>query len=329
VTTSLLFALVLAQAQPHPLPPLPRPQHTLPLPQTPVRVRPHGPVHAPTVWPAIDDDALTAVLATDVDVDLNARLVHASQPLVGAPYVLSPLGEGPGTAPDPDPRFRTDAFDCTTFVETALALAFSHDATEARRTLDVIRYVDGVPTFETRRHFPEAQWLPGLVQLGVLHEITREVGGDDVIVATKTLDATAWHIAMKRPGTPQLDDAHVPMGTTHLDVWPLAQALAHPERIPAGTVLNVVRTDVARAPVRISHQVLILDVNGTRVVRHAADRIYHHVVDEPLAHFLKRQRGYQDWPVVGFALFQVTRPTHALVTSSPKVEPTPAPATAR
>ena len=325
MTTSLLLALALAHAQPHPLP---RPQHALPMPQTPVRVRPHGTVQAPSAWHAIDDDGLNAVLASDVDVDMNARLVHASQPLVGAPYVLSPLGEGPGAMPDADPRFRTDAFDCTTFVETAMALAFSHDATEAQRTLDDIRYMDGEPTFEKRRHFPEAQWLPGLVQLGVLHEITRDVGGDDVIVATKTLDAAAWHIAMKRHGTPQLDDAHVPMGTTHLDVWPLEQALAHPERIPAGTVLNVVRTDVARAPVRISHQVLILDVNGTRVVRHAADRIYHHVVDEPLVHFLKRQHDYKDWPVVGFALFQVTRPAHPLVTSSPTAKPASVPSSA-
>ena len=56
------------------------------------------------------------------DSTLLDRLIYLSDPFVGAPYVVSPLGEGAGE--DTDPRIRFDAFDCTTFVETTMALLF-------------------------------------------------------------------------------------------------------------------------------------------------------------------------------------------------------------
>jgi hypothetical protein len=67
----------------------------------------------------------------------GARAVRATAPVVGAPYLLSPLGEGAG--PDPDPRFRLDAFDCMTFVETAVALGSASSLEEGRRALDDVR----------------------------------------------------------------------------------------------------------------------------------------------------------------------------------------------
>lgn len=69
---------------------------------------------------------------------------------MGARYVLDPLGEC--TAPDADPLIRFDAFDCTTFVETVLA---GGDV----KTLNKIRYRNGVVSFENRNHFIESEWL--------------------------------------------------------------------------------------------------------------------------------------------------------------------------
>ena len=57
-----------------------------------------------------------------------ARAVAGTAPLLGRRYLLSALGEG--TGPDPDPRFRLDAFDCVTFVETAIALGNAASAAE-------------------------------------------------------------------------------------------------------------------------------------------------------------------------------------------------------
>src|SRR5512147_642920 len=84
------------------------------------------------------------------------RAVWASGLLVGAPYRVSPLGEGSGI--DRDPRFRLDAFDCQTLVETAIALGNARSVAEARVLLDDLRY-EGPPDFQHRNHYVEAQWL--------------------------------------------------------------------------------------------------------------------------------------------------------------------------
>ena len=70
---------------------------------------------------------------------------------VGKPYVNNPLGEG--VVPDSDPIIRFDAFDCTTFVETALA---DGDIDK----LNHIRYKDGTVNFLNRNHFIESEWIP-------------------------------------------------------------------------------------------------------------------------------------------------------------------------
>src|SRR5205807_1023124 len=84
-----------------------------------------------------------------------ARAEAVSGFLLGRPYVLSPLGEGGGL--DKDPRFRLDAFDCVTYVETVIALANAKSVEEARALIDDIRY-DGPPDFDHRNHYVEAQW---------------------------------------------------------------------------------------------------------------------------------------------------------------------------
>ena len=43
-------------------------------------------------------------------------------------------------------------------------------------------------------------------------------------------------------------------------------------------------------------------------LRHAADRMYHSVVDEPLGEILARISLYQKWPVQGINLLKITRP---------------------
>ena len=75
---------------------------------------------------------------------------YIGQEYLGAKYLSNPLGEG--LPPDSDPIFRTDAFDCTTFVETAMA---NGDVD----VLTKIRYKDGQIDFLNRNHFIESDWL--------------------------------------------------------------------------------------------------------------------------------------------------------------------------
>lgn len=248
---------------------------------------------------APNDAAIAVVVKAPWRADLNARLLDVTAPFLDAPYVLSPLGEGSGV--DADARLRFDAFDCTTFVETALALALGQDLDDSREILDHLRYQNGSVHFTTRRHFPEAEWIPDLTKAGLLVDITRQVGGTSVTVESKKLDATVWHRA-KHEGLPKLDDARIPSGVFSLDVWPLDEAAAHPERIPAGTLLHLVRVDFPSVPVRVSHQGIVVDKDGHKVLRHAADRMHHRVVDEPLERFFSRMKQYGKWPVRGVHL---------------------------
>lgn len=256
--------------------------------------------------------ALAAAFVAPADADVDARVkapkkaiadrvVDVTDPFVGAPYALSPLGEGKGNKPDEDPRVRFDAFDCTTFVETAMALTLADNLDEAKKLLDVIRYQNGEATYLKRRHFPEAEWIPELTQMGFLKNITRDVGGADVVVQSKKIDLAVWKKSSNEH-TPKLPDDRIPNGTFSLDVWPLAKAKAGADKIPAGTIMHIVRVDFSNEPVRVSHQGIVIVKNGKRYMRHAADRLYHHVVDEPLDHFFHRMEQYTLWPVAGVHL---------------------------
>lgn len=255
--------------------------------------------------PPSDEAILERIRAARESDALADRLRVVSDPFLGAPYALSPLGEGEGQ--DPDPRIRYDAFDCTTFVETTVALALADDVDEARALLDYIRYRGGQPGFLARRHFPEAEWIPELEQLGFLEDITREVGGDAVVVEKKRLDVAVWE-RRKRPSHLELPAERIPQGEFALDVWPLDVARAEQKKIPPGTLLNLVRVDFKSVPVRVSHQGLVIEKNGKLYLRHAADRMFHSVVDEPLDHFFLRMQKYKKWPVAGVNLARLKEP---------------------
>ncbi len=151
---------------------------------------------------APSDAIVSALVEAPAGDDVGARLEAVTRPFLDAPYVLSPLGEGPGAVVDADPRLRFDAFDCTTFVETALALALSSSMSQAQSTLDEIRYRGAQARFENRRHFPEAEWIPELRAAGLIEDITRAVGGDDVVVETKQLSPTAPSLSTSGPSRP-------------------------------------------------------------------------------------------------------------------------------
>jgi len=232
------------------------------------------------------------------------RASFASALLVGAPYRLSPLGEGSGI--DPDPRFRLDAFDCVTFVETAMALGSARTVAEAARLLDDVRY-DGPTDYQHRNHYVESQWVPALVRKGWLEPVTRSIGGDGAVRTVKRLDTATWDLA-RRSGhvVSGLEPGNVPVGEFALDVLPLDRLGAIAPRIPDGTVLLVVREDRASRPSRVTHMGLVVErPDGSRAFRHASDVPgVERVRDEPLEAFARRA-ARQRWKIVGVSLYRM------------------------
>jgi hypothetical protein len=234
------------------------------------------------------------------------RAVWATSLLLGAPYLASPLGEGPGAAPDPDPRFRLDAFDCTTFVETALALGAAASTEEAARLLDDVRY-DGPPGYARRNHYVESQWLPVLLRKGWLAPAGAEVTGGASVQVVKRLDGAAWAAAERAGRTvPGIPAPALPAGEFALPVVPLRALPGVAPRIPEGTVLLVVHEPVPSRPSVVSHMgIVVVRPDGSRALRHASDVPgVMRVRDEPLEAFARRV-ARQRWKVAGVSLYRI------------------------
>lgn len=116
--------------------------------------------------------ALCGCTATPQNFDIGKQYL-------GAKYISSPLGEG--KAPDTDPLIRTDAFDCTTFVETVLA-----DGNVDKLTK--IRYQNGKVDFLYRNHFIETDWLKNNSDL--VENVSSEYGKTSI--RKVTIDKQSW-----------------------------------------------------------------------------------------------------------------------------------------
>lgn len=90
--------------------------------------------------------------------DLARRVVHLGRKNIGQPYEIFLLGEFPYELYDPDPIYCLARSDCLTFCEHTFAMALSDDWWSFLRTLQRIRYRDGVIGMLTRNHFTIADW---------------------------------------------------------------------------------------------------------------------------------------------------------------------------
>ena len=244
---------------------------------------------------AMPEAELDAHIAEAHRLPLPARIERLSALFVGVPYGEFPLGDDVG--PEKGPRWRVDAVDCQTFVETVLAMANARTLEQARSILDDIRYREPPASFTNRNHFTEAQWLPVNAAKGYLIDEVPKLE-PHAPVEKLTLRRAEWTqvSALKR-----LADAAIPEGTFEVRYIPLAEAKQRADRVAPGSILMVVREPSERI-VRISHMGLVVDTPKGRVVRHASSGKERAVIDMPFAEFVDRQGEYRKWKVVGFAL---------------------------
>lgn len=228
------------------------------------------------------------------------RVASISESLLGKPFADGPLGEGKDGEFDSDPLWDSQKFDCTTYVETVLARAISTSSEEIKSNLNRIRYRGGVVSYETRNHFPDADWIPNNTWL--LEDITERITApaerdESVTVISKAgwyAKATADRI--KRPDLSDeeratlLADLRV-RGEGFVDEevrvpYIKLSALFDSEgnftgddifnAIPNVAVMNIVRPNwnlktVAGTNMSISHQgILIRKADGLIYLRHAS-----------------------------------------------------------
>jgi hypothetical protein len=258
---------------------------------------------APSLDPAVPARVASALRAAPAG---GPRAATATRALVGAPYVTSPLGEGSG--PDPDPRFRLDAFDCMTFVETAVALGSAGSLAEAERALDDVRYA-GAPSLAGRNHEVLSQWIPANVAKGWIADVGAAIAGGRARRETKTFTRESWG-AVRAAGRAiaGLPRARLPLGTFAVDAVSPEDVPAIAERVPEGAIAFVVRVDQPDRATRITHAGLVVrGPRGEVRVRHAtSSKGVVRVIEEPIGRFLKREgQAYPRWPVAGVAFFEI------------------------
>ena len=95
-----------------------------------------------------------------------------------------------GSGPDADPPARYDTFDCLTFLEEILALAFAGDPVSAPVFRRALRYKDGEVDYTKRHHFMMAQWVPENIASGFVTDITHTLGETHRI--EKTVTPQVW-----------------------------------------------------------------------------------------------------------------------------------------
>ncbi len=217
------------------------------------------------------------------------RIQEFSKIFLNIPYQADPLGEGSLGEFDQDPLFRFDAFDCTTYVETILALALSESENEFKAKINDIRY-NSSPSFLNRNHFISLDWIDD--NKNILKDITSELS-PNYKTKTTTINKPNWYKKMGENRIQGFDISHTEMLIKLKNLRSLSQKVSSEKstidyitideviensfinKIPNGSIINVVRpswnlTNAIGTRLHISHQgILIRNSKGT-FLRHAS-----------------------------------------------------------
>lgn len=265
-----------------------------------------------SLWAGPREEAADILLRFEGETSVTKRLDVISKLFVGLPYGKGgPLGEGPEGKYDQDPLYRFDTFDCTTYLETIMALAMSRDVSEFETILDKIRYENGEVDYLKRNHYTDLQWIPFNVQNGYMAEINDKiVSPKEILIAEALINFPNWLRSIK------IDQIIVPLASqaekesllselhaeaqnfraqiAKVQYVAISTLLAQPSilnRIPTGTIVNFVRpnwdlTEVAGTHQNISHQAFLFRKAGVLYQRHAS--INGKVEEIPFIDYLKR-----------------------------------------
>lgn len=207
--------------------------------------------------------------------DTLARLTHLARKSLGQPYRPFLLGEFPFELTDPDPLYCLSASDCVTLVEQSYALALSSDWSGFFKTLQRIRYMNGVIGYETRNHFAEADWNPNNAWL--FEEVTDRLAPAASEPIQTRVDRAAF---LARAGVRCSDPPQVVSGR----FIPVARLSSVAAGLRDGDIVELVKGDGQWQ--YVSHMGLVFhDREGRVTLLHSGKPA---VLEEPLAGYLER-----------------------------------------
>lgn len=130
----------------------------------------------------------------------SCRTLHFAKQMLGVPYLAGTLDGNE----EEQLVVRTDALDCTTFVETVLALCIAdkrdkRDFEGFKKALTDVRYRDGILNGYTSRLHYFSDWIRNNEQMGFVMECTSETACDQP--KELWLDFMTTHVESYQPMT--------------------------------------------------------------------------------------------------------------------------------
>ncbi len=247
------------------------------------------------------------------------RISYFSQFFINKPYVLGSLGEGKQGKFDQSPLYRTDAFDCMTYVSNVLALSLAQDLSSFKKIIKQVRYRDGKVSYATRNHFASIDWNPSNTENGFIRDISGGIVAADgkpiFKKADRLIDKPAWFNALELQTIklldPQLTEQKriallnelremskimqtVQSNLAYLPVEKLFDSEQQPinyifDQIPSGTIIEIVRPNwqlVSGVNLNVSHIGFVIRTDQGLMLRHAYGRVKR-VREESLIDYLK------------------------------------------
>lgn len=252
--------------------------------------------------------------------DMSARIHWFSEQFLGKPYVLGALGEGENASFDQYPRYRTDGFDCLTYVTTVVSLAQAHALPQFKNCLKHVRYSNSIRSYINRNHFTSLDWNLNNSKKGFVQDITENIVDKNnqpvALYSTTLIDKPQWYQkktidsvrlikknptlreqrlkalkkqGQKLPATP-VKIAYIPLNILINPQGQLNRQLI--QQIPDGAIIEIVRPDwniknKIGTNLHVSHLGFLIKKKQSYYYREASS-LYNKVVDVPLKDYLIR-----------------------------------------
>lgn len=283
-----------------------------------------------------DDDINVLYQHLPANLSLKQKLDYFSQAFLGKSYVLGALGEGKTGYYDQSPLYRTDGFDCTTYVATVLALTNAKNIEQFKKNIRKINYKDSKVSYLTRNHFMSVDWLPTNIKNGYVKDINDKIADSQrqpiYTIAVATIDKAGWlkkrtakDIKIKetsavpeRLQTLKQNADQYPKRISKLKYLHFSKLfskngqpnMAYFDQIPNGSIIQIVRPnwqlkELIGSNLNISHLGFAIRKDNQLLFREASS-IENKVIDIPLIEYL---HGYLDSPTIrGISIFELTQP---------------------
>lgn len=259
---------------------------------------------------SVDDRDMAAVfkqIETVTAIDQRVEII--SRQFIDKPYHLGALGEGVNGKYDKNPLYRSDGFDCQTYVSTVVALSHSQTLTEFKQNIIQVRYANNTPRYLERNHFVSSDWNINNQKKGFIEDITTSIYDEQGKHVHKTaitiINKASWfaHNAQNKRQKQLINDSkHIASKRATIAYIPLS-VLFHKTgksnaylfaQIPSGSIIEIVRPNWnLKASIGTNLNVSHLGIairRGNQLYFREASSVHKKVVEIPLTHYLKQYR---------------------------------------